>query len=300
MQALYAVETGAAADASAERAVSAVRKSADRFLDMYYYMLQFLAEFRHLLLQAEDDAQQRYIVNKGDLDAMRMASQNPVIKAISESEELAAILKKRSIAWSMDPDTMRRVLNDLRKTPVWSDYVALSAMGAAPTTHLPLALIRDYALEHPSVTQALEENFINWHDDKKIVGQMVVKSIQNMGNGESLVPQLERFGQPDPATFTFAEDLIRVYLMHKEELDGIVKARITKWDPSLVAVVDLCILKMASAEFLYFLSIPSTVTINEYIEMAKAYSAPNSRKFVNGVLDVIWKQIKEEGKIAKA
>jgi N utilization substance protein B len=86
---------------------------------------------------------------------------------------------------------------------------------------------------------------------------------------------------------------------HDEDLNAIIDPRIGKWEPHQVALIDRIILKMAVSEFLYFPSIPANVSINEYIELAKSYSTPQSKKFVNGVLDAIQKDLKKEGQIHK-
>jgi N utilization substance protein B len=146
--------------------------------------------------------------------------------------------------------------------------------------------------------QHIEETYMNWHDDRKIVMQMLSKSIQTIAADEN-----DNFLSPlslnDAENYEFAHELLIKSIENSGRLEEIINPRIGKWEPHQIALIDKIILKMAVCEFLYFPSIPANVSINEYIELAKAYSTPQSKKFVNGVLDAIQKELKKEGQILK-
>ncbi len=105
---------------------------------------------------------------------------------------------------------------------------------------------------------------------------------------------------PDKGDRDYANDLINKVIIHKEELDGMIKRRVNNWEMSRIALIDKLLLRMGICELLYFPDIPPKVSINEVIEIAKIYSTAGSGKFLNGILDAILSEIKESGKLNKA
>ncbi len=97
----------------------------------------------------------------------------------------------------------------------------------------------------------------------------------------------------------FSKCIIANYLEHKNDIDKKLINHIQNWDYNRVAVLDRILLRISVIEFLYFPDIPPEATINEALEMAKKYSTPQSSYFVNGVLDSVLKEIKEDLRIIK-
>jgi N utilization substance protein B len=98
----------------------------------------------------------------------------------------------------------------------------------------------------------------------------------------------------------FVVELFQYTMDRQDEFSTLVEPKLENWDMERIAILDLIIMKMALCELLYFPMIPVKVTINEYIEIAKLYSTPKSKDFVNGVLDKIMKELKESGAIKKS
>jgi N utilization substance protein B len=102
-----------------------------------------------------------------------------------------------------------------------------------------------------------------------------------------------------PEAQRFAEDLVRKTVEHREELDGMISARVTNWDLSRIAVLDRLILRMGICELLYFKEIPPKVSMDEAIELAKLFSTERSGQFVNGILDAVFEDLKNTGHLEK-
>lgn len=107
-----------------------------------------------------------------------------------------------------------------------------------------------------------------------------------------------RFGDNEK-NYRFAEKLFYNTLNHQEELDEVIQAHIKNWRIDRLATVDKILLRMALCEFLYFAEIPTKVTINEAIEIAKDFSTTKSGNFINGILDAALEQLTQEGRIEK-
>lgn len=97
----------------------------------------------------------------------------------------------------------------------------------------------------------------------------------------------------------FAEKLFFTTLEHEAELDEIIIKHIKNWEIQRLALIDRLILKMSICEFLYFEEIPTKVTINEAIEIAKKFSTGKSGRFVNGILDATLEDLSKNDKIDK-
>jgi N utilization substance protein B len=103
----------------------------------------------------------------------------------------------------------------------------------------------------------------------------------------------------NPADKKFGEDLIYKVTAGRTELDNLIKEKVANWEMDRIALIDRLLLRMAIAEFLYFPDIPPKVSINEAIEIAKEYSTAKSGKFINGILDSIFSELKKSGKLNK-
>ena len=97
----------------------------------------------------------------------------------------------------------------------------------------------------------------------------------------------------------FVVKLLEKTILHADEYRELVKDAISNWDYDRMALMDKILIFMALTEFCEFHTIPVKVTINEYIEISKFYSTPDSRRFVNGMLDKLASQLKENGKLVK-
>lgn len=103
----------------------------------------------------------------------------------------------------------------------------------------------------------------------------------------------------DTETFKFAERLFLKIVNNQEEMDEVIRAHIKNWRIERLTTIDRLVLRMAIAEFLHFEQIPTKVTMNEAIEIAKRFSTKKSGNFVNGILDSALEQLKEDGRIEK-
>ncbi len=103
----------------------------------------------------------------------------------------------------------------------------------------------------------------------------------------------------DPVDKQFANDFVNRVIIHRKELDLKIKERVDNWEMGRIALIDKLLLRMGICELFYFPDIPPKVSINEAIEIAKIYSTAGSGKFINGILDAILNELKQEGKLNK-
>jgi N utilization substance protein B len=97
----------------------------------------------------------------------------------------------------------------------------------------------------------------------------------------------------------FAVRLLNKTIVEYEDNEALINRQIKNWDLERVALIDLYIMQIALSEIKNFPSIPINVTLNEYIDLAKYYSTPKSGTFINGILDSIVNELKNDGSLFK-
>jgi len=144
----------------------------------------------------------------------------------------------------------------------------------------------------------LEEKSLYWNDDKEIVDTFVLKTIKrfdpaNRGN-QPLLPEYK-----DEEDRELARKLFRATILNADTYQRYMSEASRNWDFSRLAYMDVVIMQIAIAEMLTFPNIPISVTINEYVELAKLYSTARSGGYINGMLDAIARHLVKTGKLLK-
>jgi N utilization substance protein B len=179
-------------------------------------------------------------------------------------------------------------------------------LGIPEGTQLPTPIIefyyKDDALGDPLVTEDHVVSF-DWMapEELDIIRQLTFRIndfLEHYAINKSLDKITDLNIEQDDREFVV--ELFQYTMDRQDEFSTLVEPKLENWDMERIAILDLIIMKMALCELLYFPMIPVKVTINEYIEIAKLYSTPKSKDFVNGVLDKIMKELKESGAIKKS
>lgn len=151
----------------------------------------------------------------------------------------------------------------------------------------------DYFFEY------LEEKSVYWNDDIDYIAGMVLKTFRRFKDDMvNTTPLFETFRDEDDKDFI--KQLFRRTTVNFKSYDEVIKNNLLNWELDRVAEIDILIIKLAINEAVEFPSIPIKVTMNEYIDIAKFYSTKKSSTFINGILDRIFKQLKEEKVIKKS
>ena len=160
-------------------------------------------------------------------------------------------------------------------------------------------IYRHFICNNEDLDAILEDMNIYWNDDKVVVDTFVLKTInrfsEESNDSQPLLPEYK-----DEEDREFAVRLLRRTLVNESYLQNLISNSTRRWDVNRVALMDRVILQVALAEIISFPSIPISVTINEYVEMSKMYSTPNSSKYINATLDAISKKLVEEKRIVKS
>lgn len=277
-----------------------MEKNLNRLYELYLFILLFVRELASFAEKYDDEVKGRNLHTSMELNVNKKFYENLIVKKLESNKDFEQQMKIYKVVWDDDNDILRKIFIDLKNSEIYREYITIVEDDKGTNLELFDFIIKHYPNSFSLFEQHLEEKFLNWYDDSKVVEQMVKKTFKNIVTD----PESEEFLVPialnEEVSFDFASELFNKVIEHSKDFETMIVTKIDKWEPTRLPLIDSIILKMGLAEFLYFSSIPVKVTINEYIELAKNYSTPNSKKFINGVLDNLLIELEKENKINKS
>jgi N utilization substance protein B len=273
--------------------------SLDRMYDMYLYLLLTFEQLNRAAENKIEDRKKKLRPTSEDLNPNMRFVDNQLVNQLSNSEELHEIVKKRKVNWmgAEAQEMFRKMFNSVLESEAYVLYMNNEESGYEIDRNFMLQLFKDSVANSPWLYNFFDEKSIYWMDDLDLCCSMVLKSIKTMNPGVDFIP-MPLYKDPADES-TFVHDLLRKTIQNNAEYDVLITEMVDNWETERIAKMDLVLLKMGITELLYFQSIPSKVTLNEYIEISKFYSTPKSNIFINGILDKIVEKFKAEKRLVK-
>jgi N utilization substance protein B len=187
---------------------------------------------------------------------------------------------------------VKKIYLKLSESEIYQSYIQELSREKKTEKELLSYIFTDLIMADDDVTEFLEELFIQWDDDAEMIYQMVLNFLSKPGT-------LDTKDIIGNEKYNYALSLLKTTIQKKDFTLEIIKPKLNNWDADRIAQLDMIIIRLGICEFLYFETIPTKVTINEYIDIAKSYSTQQSGQFVNGILDSIHKDLLSEGKLKK-
>lgn len=262
------------------------------------YLTWFLTEVARYAETESHKRASKHLPSKDDLNVnVKIAGnellwkmlEDPALKEQFKKEKPEMVLKSGQ---GQDIELIRKIYHDLTETADYKSYISNPAREKALEKKILEFIINDMMLANEVFVAHIEENFSNWNDDGEMIVQLLSGYLQKTGTYN-----FNQLLSADKAGF--ATSLLQTVLDKTEFLQSLIIPKLKNWDPERIALLDMILMKMGVAEFLYFETIPPKVTINEYIDLAKEYSTQQSGQFVNGILDNIHKDLVQQGKMQK-
>jgi transcription antitermination protein NusB len=268
---------------------------------LYLDLLLFVREFIVFVEKYDDEVKASYIHADEDMNINVRLYQNPLSLFLLNNEILTKVLEKEMIVWDQEyENVIRKVFLDLKSSEVYHEYIRIENNAIEQDFEIISYILKYYCQNFSMVEQFFEDKYINWYDDSKIAIQSAIKTFKNIIADPENDDFLINFTNDKSQSREFAIELFNHVIANDENHNKLILERIDKWEPSRVPLIDKIILKMGISELTAFKSIPVKVTINECIELAKNYSTPNSKKFINGVLDNLQTKMMVDGTINKS
>ncbi len=294
LQILYAYK--ASENPSIAKAEKELTFSIEKSYDLYHLILLLLADISSYADQRIEIARSKYFPTDEESNPNTRFINNRIIKQITESRSLSRYVDARKISWSNHEELIRGLYKTMLEWDVYQDYMSSPTESFDQDKKFISKLVAEIVIPDESLHQSMEEQCIYWNDDLEFIGSMVLKTFSRWKESSGL-QLLSMYSSDDDRLFVI--DLFRKTVLHSDDYQEIIKQYSENWDYDRLACMDILIMQMAIVEAIHFPSIPTKVSLNEYIEIAKFYSTEKSSYFINGILDKVFQKLKSEDKIKK-
>ena len=274
-----------------------IKYSIKRMFDLYVLLLDLLVEVQKLAEEKQEISKKKYLATEEDLSPNRKFVENKLIKKIAESSSLTLYKEAQNLDnWSKDDEYIKIIWDLLQNSDIFSEYLNSSDDSFNSDKDFVVTFFREIVAPNSKLAEYFEGENITWVDDIPFVNTWVVRSLtkQKSANAFKLGSLYKNQDDQD-----FATDLFKKVILNHHSFENDIKIHTPNWETDRIADMDMILIKMGVCEFLNFPFIPTKVSINEYIEIAKDYSSEKSGYFVNGVLDKLSREFLKDKKIVK-
>ena len=291
MQTLYSIESMNKETRPGEP-LQILKKNLENSQQLFTFLIYHLLEVARF---AEKDAlqkSQKYLPTESDLKVNTKIVGNELVWAITENISFQKSAEKFKIKYLINAELIKKTYLALVNSDVYKKYISEQSRDKKSEREILEFIFSDLMLPDEYFLSDVEEKFIHWDDDAEMMILLMNKFLQK--------PSSFDFDQMiGEEKMKFAVDLLQSAIDKDEYCLELIKPKLKNWDSERIALLDMILIKMGVCELLYFETIPTKVTINEYIDLAKEYSTEQSGHFVNGILDNIHKELTAQNKIHK-
>jgi len=272
--------------------------SLQKSYDLYFYLLSLMIELTDAYAQKVDTRKSKLLPTQEDISPNVKLLNNKFVNQLRVNSTLDKYLKDRPFRWFEYDNFVRSILDEILNSEAYKEYIANDSNNYDDDREFWRKVFKQIISNNEELYSILEDESLYWNDDIEIVESFVLKTIKRFeeANGETqeLLPMFK-----DETDREFAVKLLKESLINEKPYRELIDKYTNNWESERIALMDMVIMQIALAEILHFPSIPISVTLNEYIDIAKSYSTAKSASFINGILDAIVKELKEEKKIIK-
>lgn len=266
-------------------------KSLDKIYNLYLHILALFIDLHHTAYVVMEEQKNKRLPTKEELNPNMKFVNNTLLVALEKNAALGREIAKHKVSWQSDFDLVRKLYTEIRNGELYRNYVSTENNTVKEDRELLVALITDFLSEHDVLTNVLEERNIHWTDDAFVAYNSVIRNFETFEGTFNMMPLLK----DEEDDRKFVSELFRKTILYNKQYEEIIATHTRNWELDRIANMDMLLMKMAIAEILHLSNIPVKVSLNEYIDISKEYSTPNSKTFVNGVLDKIIADLKTSG-----
>lgn len=266
--------------------------------DLYYFLLLLMVEVTDVYQNRVETKRNKFLPTKEDLHPNTHLIDNKFIMQLRDNRQFQKQLSERPMSWDTNDAFVKNLLDTILSSETYKEYAAIAAPTYEEDQEFWRKAFKQFVYLNEELDEILEDECIFWNDDVEIVQTFVMKTIKRFspknGDNQPLLPMFK-----DEEDKEYALKLLHNCILGEKEYRALIEEFTEKWDFDRIAFMDLIVMQVALSEILTFESIPTSVSLNEYIEIAKSYSTAKSGTFVNGILDAIVQKLKKEKRIFK-
>lgn len=279
-------------------------KSINKIYEIYIYQLSLLMEIVDFANKRLEENKKKFFPTEDDLNPNTRFIENQVIKQLADNEDFKKYHQAFKINWADEEEMIRKLYVEIRDGSDYQNYMNKPESDYDDDKDILLKILKKQVLRSESLHYFFEEKNIHWSDDFFTANMLAIKTVKHLKksfNSNYKLPTLFKVNEMDQEDEDkeFVKLLFRKSIVKSEEYESLIEGKVKNWEMERIAVMDVLIIKMALVELLEFPSVPIKVSLNEYIELAKMYSTPKSKVFVNGILDKLIADLKEQKKLVK-
>ena len=271
--------------------------SLSKAYDLYNYLLSLIVSVTKVARQHLEVAQARARREGKEMPSQKFAY-NRFALQLEGNKALNEFLETKKKPWEDETEFVKKLFKQITESQTYNDYMADAEDSYAADREVWRKIYRTLIQENEDLDALLEEQSLYWNDDKEIVDTFVLKTIKRFdeknGSKQELLPEYDSEEDRE-----YARKLFRATIMNADEYQRFMSEASRNWDFSRLAYMDVVIMQIAIAEIMTFPTIPVSVTINEFVDIAKLYSTSRSGGYINGMLDAIARHLIASGRLLK-
>ena len=298
MQQLYSLDKTGEKDL--QKAAKDLEKNLQNIYKLYLLLLDLWVAIRDAEADLLERRRRKFFKSEEDINPNYKFVNNRVLKQLADNEVLRSLVEKYKLdrIWNYEKELVHYFLEKIKQSDYYKRYMASDEDSFDEDKKFIMDVYKNIIAPDKKLHTFLEDWEINWADDMAVANTMVMKTLSDMQEKDSKYKKLPDLYKNE-GDEKFGRDLLFKTFQNKDKLSEMIKDKTINWDWERISHVDKLLMMMALAEFLYFPEIPETATMNEYVELAKEYSTPKSNSFINGILDKIYKELKQKNQINK-
>lgn len=267
--------------------------------DLYFVMMALLRTLYKRLQEQFQIKNQQVFRTITHIEKSKHILDNQIFKMLFNHKMLTVQIEKRKIKhWDLHFDYVDQLLKKLEECGFYKTYMAAESHDWKSDLTFVLNLYREVIAPHDALFDYLEDQQIGWNDDFSVVNTFITKQLKKLRADDPSSLHFPLMSQ-QKEDISFGISLLETTVTNIEILEKEIQENTPNWESDRIAQLDLILLQLGIAELLFFESIPTKVTLNEYLEIAKDYSTPKSNLFINGVLDKLAKEFLQKNRMKK-
>ena len=285
-------------DKTIETAEKELLFSLSKAYDLYNYLLLLMVAVTRYGISVIEHTEE---VNKAahiDDEVSHRFIDNKFIMQLEQNKQLEEYKTNQKRSWDNEIAYIKKLYDTIVASDIYAEYMAMEKTDYNDDREFWRKVWKNIVMKDEQLDDVIEDMSLYWNDDREIVDTFILKTIKRFdpanGADQELMPEYKDVEDRD-----FATRLFRRTILNDEYYREMIGRCVKNWEFNRLAYMDVIIMQVAVAEMLSFPNIPVSVTINEYVEIAKWYSTPKSAGYVNGIIDAVAKMLQHEGKLNK-
>ena len=271
-----------------------LRYSCEKTRELYWFLLSLCKPLVNVARERIEAGKRKYKATPEEANPNYRFVNNSFVELLSRDEEMDKFCKKRGLVWSDYDYTVKRIFRSISAGDYYKEYMASPECSFERDCNLFIDIFSNEFEDNEELAGILEERSIYWLDDITFVLDEIIRNIGVMRSTRRNISPVQK-----EEDIQYALQLLEESFLRYQEYSALIGENIVNWDVDRLVSTDKTIIIMGITEAVVFETIPVKVTINEYVEISKYFGTPNSRIFVNGILDSIILKKLNEGEIVK-